>query len=108
MSEQTNYGGLNSMNDSDQFTSRWTSGICEANAVNIHYLRTGRDKPTLIALHGLTGSGACWTPLARALEDEYDVVMPDARGTERRAPHQTGICITTMQATSLDSSKHWG
>jgi pimeloyl-ACP methyl ester carboxylesterase len=26
------------------------------------------------------GSGACWTHLARALEDEFDVVMPDARG----------------------------
>jgi pimeloyl-ACP methyl ester carboxylesterase len=34
----------------------------------------------VILLHGLTGSGACWTPLARALESEYDVVMPDARG----------------------------
>lgn len=68
------------MNDSGPSTAKWTSGICEVNSVNIHYLRTGRDKPTLIALHGLTGSGACWTPLARALEDEYDVVMPDARG----------------------------
>jgi pimeloyl-ACP methyl ester carboxylesterase len=28
----------------------------------------------------LIGSGACWTPLARALEGEFDVVMPDARG----------------------------
>jgi pimeloyl-ACP methyl ester carboxylesterase len=26
------------------------------------------------------GSGACWAPLARALEGEFDVVMPDARG----------------------------
>jgi pimeloyl-ACP methyl ester carboxylesterase len=26
------------------------------------------------------GSGACFTPLARALEAEFDVVMPDARG----------------------------
>jgi pimeloyl-ACP methyl ester carboxylesterase len=26
------------------------------------------------------GSGACWTHLARALEGEFDVVMPDARG----------------------------
>ncbi len=26
------------------------------------------------------GSGACWTLLARALEGEFDVVMPDARG----------------------------
>jgi pimeloyl-ACP methyl ester carboxylesterase len=28
----------------------------------------------------LTASGACWTPLARALESGYDVVLPDARG----------------------------
>jgi pimeloyl-ACP methyl ester carboxylesterase len=26
------------------------------------------------------GSGACWTPLARALKGDFDVVMPDARG----------------------------
>jgi len=26
------------------------------------------------------GSGACWTPVARVLQAEYDVVMPDARG----------------------------
>jgi pimeloyl-ACP methyl ester carboxylesterase len=25
-------------------------------------------------------NGACWTPLARALEEDYDIVMPDARG----------------------------
>ena len=31
-------------------------------------------------LHGLMGSGACWSPLARALEGEFDVLMPDARG----------------------------
>ena len=68
------------MNDRDPSAATWSSGSCKVNAVNIHYLRTGRDKPTLIALHGLTGSGACWTPLARVLEDEYDVVMPDARG----------------------------
>ena len=31
-------------------------------------------------LHGLAASGACWSPLARVLEDRFDVVMPDARG----------------------------
>ena len=61
-------------------TANWISGVCEANGIDIHYLRTGGDKPPLISLHGLTGSGACWTPLARALERDYDVVMPDARG----------------------------
>jgi N-formylmaleamate deformylase len=58
----------------------WASGVCETSGVSIHYLRTGGAKPPLILLHGLMGSGACWTPLARALEAEYDVVMPDARG----------------------------
>ena len=60
--------------------TRWMTGVCEANGINIHYLRTGGSNPPLVLLHGLTGSGACWTPLARALEGEYDVVMPDARG----------------------------
>jgi N-formylmaleamate deformylase len=58
----------------------WITGVCETNGINIHYLRTGGRKPPLILLHGLAGSGACWSPLSRALEDEYDVVMPDARG----------------------------
>jgi N-formylmaleamate deformylase len=66
----------------------WTTGVCETNGIHIHYLRTGGAKPSLIPLHGLTGNGACWTPLARSLEDEYDVVMPDARGHgNSSAPH---------------------
>ena len=60
--------------------TNWTSGVCEANGTRIHYLRTGGPKPPLVLLHGLTASGACWIPLARAFEREYDVVMPDARG----------------------------
>jgi N-formylmaleamate deformylase len=60
--------------------TNWTSEVCEVNGINIHYLRTGGCKPPLVLLHGLTGSAACWIPLARALEGEYDVVMPDARG----------------------------
>jgi pimeloyl-ACP methyl ester carboxylesterase len=60
--------------------TNWMTGVCETNGINIYYLRTGGSKPPLVLLHGLTGSGACWIPLARALEGEYDVVMPDARG----------------------------
>lgn len=58
----------------------WTTGTCEANGIDVHYIRTGGDKPSVVLLHGLMLSGACWTPLARTLEDDYDVVMPDARG----------------------------
>jgi N-formylmaleamate deformylase len=65
------------------FPRHWMSGSCEANAINIHYLRTGGDKPALVCLHGLMGDGACWAPLARSLERDHDVLMPDARGHGR-------------------------
>ncbi|AKV00222.1 HMP-PP hydrolase (pyridoxal phosphatase) Cof [Labilithrix luteola] len=58
----------------------WNRAVCETNGVRLHYLRTGGDKPPVVLLHGLMGSGACWTPLARALEGEFDVIMPDLRG----------------------------
>lgn len=60
--------------------TNWTKRVCRANGIDIQYLRTGGAKPPVVLLHGLTGSGACWTPVARALESDYDVVMPDARG----------------------------
>src|SRR5437867_1163098 len=58
----------------------WSSGDVVANGIKIHYYRTGGDKPPLVLSHGATDNGLCWTRLARALESEYDVVMPDARG----------------------------
>ncbi|MGB8215079.1 MAG: alpha/beta hydrolase [Anaerolineales bacterium] len=58
----------------------WTNAFCEANGIAIHYLRTGGSRPPVVLLHGLAGSAACWSTLARALAAEFDVVMPDARG----------------------------
>lgn len=58
----------------------WLRDDCDTHGIRIHYLRTGGAKPPVVLLHGLMGSGACWAPVARALEGELDVVMPDARG----------------------------
>lgn len=60
--------------------AEWNTAFCETNGINIHYTRTGGSKPALVLLHGLTANGACWTGLANALEKEYDIIMPDARG----------------------------
>ena len=60
--------------------STWTRETRDANGITLHYLRTGGARPAVVLLHGLMGSGACWTPLARALARDFDVVMPDARG----------------------------
>ncbi|WP_343671036.1 alpha/beta hydrolase [Chitinophaga sp.] len=60
--------------------SNWNTAICKTNNITIHYTRTGGNKPPLILLHGLMTNGLCWTDLARTLEKDYDVIMPDARG----------------------------
>jgi len=58
----------------------WMTGVCDVPGTRMHYLRTGGAGRPLVLLHGLTASGACWSPLACSLEDRFDVVMPDARG----------------------------
>ena len=60
--------------------SSWQDGYVTANGIKIHYTRTGGGKPPVVLNHGSTDNGLCWTPVAKALEAEYDVVMPDARG----------------------------
>lgn len=68
----------------------WNHSVCRANGIDIHYQRTGGDKPSIVMLHGLIGSGACWAPVARMLERELDVVMPDARGHGASSAPQGG------------------
>ena len=48
--------------------------------------------------HGSTDSGLCWTPVARALEADYDVVMPDARGHGQTDAPDTGYDHATRAA----------
>lgn len=60
--------------------STWQDGYVTANGIRVHYTRTGGGKTPLVLNHGATDNGLCWTPVAEALEAEYDVVMPDARG----------------------------
>ncbi|HEX8683791.1 MAG TPA: alpha/beta hydrolase [Ardenticatenaceae bacterium] len=58
----------------------WEQGTVLANGIRQHYTRTGGEKPALVLLHGFAMDGLTWTRLAKRLEGEYDVIMPDARG----------------------------
>jgi Predicted hydrolases or acyltransferases (alpha/beta hydrolase superfamily) len=61
--------------------AHWPEGDAQLGGVKIHYYRTGRgDKRPLVLVHGFSDNGLCWTPVAQALEEEYDIVMPDMRG----------------------------
>ena len=59
------------------------SDFVQANGLRLHYLHqptTDSTKPTLLLLHGLTDSAACWTPVIEALQGDYNIVALDARG----------------------------
>lgn len=58
----------------------WYEDEVLANEMRTHYYRTGGEKPHLVLLHGFSENGLCWSRVAKALEGEYDVMMPDARG----------------------------
>ncbi len=59
---------------------QWTQNDLSVNGVRLHYYRTGHgDKRPLVLVHGFSDNGLCWTPIARNLESEYDVIMPDMR-----------------------------
>lgn len=60
--------------------STWFESTIHANGISLHYYRTGGNKPPIVLLHGFTDNALCWTRVARILENEYDVIMVDARG----------------------------
>jgi pimeloyl-ACP methyl ester carboxylesterase len=65
-------------------------GRVQTNGIETSYRRTGGVRPPVLLLHGLTDNGACWTRLARELEADYDLVMPDARGHGRSSVPDAG------------------
>jgi pimeloyl-ACP methyl ester carboxylesterase len=60
--------------------AHWTDGYVLANGIRIQYWRTGGNKPSLVLAHGSSDDGLCWTNLAKELEANFDIIMPDARG----------------------------
>lgn len=70
--------------------SNWTSNTIKANGIQLHYHRTGGDKPPLVLAHGITDTGLCWIRVAQVLQDDFDVIMVDARGHGHSDKPETG------------------
>jgi len=58
----------------------WSDGYVLANGIRIHYWRTGGNKPALVLAHGSSDDGLCWTNLAKEFQNDFDIIMFDARG----------------------------
>jgi N-formylmaleamate deformylase len=69
--------------------TNWHSETIATNGLQLHYTRTGGNKPPVVLAHGFSDDGLCWTPVAEGLAADYDVIMVDARGHGRSdAPEQ--------------------
>ncbi|MEZ4730786.1 MAG: alpha/beta hydrolase [Caldilineaceae bacterium] len=78
--------------------TNWTSNQIATNGITMHYTRTGGDKPPVVLAHGFSDDGLCWTPVAQALEADYDVIMIDARGHGRSDAPEAGYGPVEMAA----------
>lgn len=74
----------------------WQTGFVEVGGLKLHYTRTGGNKPPLVLAHGFSDDGLCWTPVAQALEADYDVIMVDARGHGRSDGPESGYGSITL------------
>ncbi len=75
----------------------WTEDYRMVDGVRIHYTRTGDgSKPPLVLAHGFSDSGLCWLPVARDLESDFDVILPDAHGHGLSARLQEGETLTMV------------
>jgi N-formylmaleamate deformylase len=79
--------------------SHWTQNDIDVNGVRIHYTRTGAGsgKPSLVLAHGFSDNGLCWLPVARDLEADYDVILPDAHG------HGQSQCAAPGEAVDMSA-----
>lgn len=68
----------------------WQQYDANINGIQLHFHRTGGDKPPLLLLHGITDSGQCWPLVADALSADYDIIAVDARGHGKSAKPETG------------------
>jgi pimeloyl-ACP methyl ester carboxylesterase len=80
----------------------WKSDFVESNGIRLHYWRIGAgdgsDNPVIVAIHGITDSGACWSSLAVELSGHYDLVLYDARGHGLSDKPDSGYDIETHAA----------
>ncbi len=75
------------------------SATVEANNINLHYYRAGREGALpVVLLHGITDDGRCWPRLVEALQGDYDLILVDARGHGHSDAPETGYQPDTHAA----------
>lgn len=72
--------------------------------LKLHYREYGSyapDRPTLVLLHGLLGSSSNWHSIARQLEVDYHILVPDLRN-HGRSPHDPDASYQALSGDLLE------
>jgi N-formylmaleamate deformylase len=84
----------------------WKENYFDTKGGHIRYFRTGGDKCPMILLHGAMDNGLCWARVAKALNDNFNIVMLDARGHGKSISYQKGFTYTEMIDDIIELIKH--
>lgn len=91
------FGDKHRMQNKGVHCEAFKEGFCRANDISIHYTRTGNNKPPIVLLHGLVANGMCWKNIAQALTDNFNVIMPDARGHGKSSASDSGYTYENLK-----------
>lgn len=90
----------------------WMTGVCNANGIDIHYIRTGGSKPPLGFAPWIDWQRGLLEPLSACAPDEYGIVMPDASAKCMRAMPSSrykmlamGLCMTSRSVLKRRSDR---
>src|SRR5262247_1774947 len=76
--------------------NRYESRTAELNGVQIHYLKAGTGKNTLVLIHGFGDTSHMWIPLFDEFAKDYTIIAPDLRGLGESSRPATGYEKKTM------------
>lgn len=76
------------------------SAYIVSHGTNLNYYRTGSGLQPLVLVHGITDDALCWSSVAEALSDEFDIIMVDQRGHGKSEAPEGGYIYENL-ATEL-------
>ena len=80
---------------SDQ-NHEYESATANLGAIQIHYLKAGSGKNTVVLIHGFADTSHMWIPLFGEFGKDYTIIAPDMRGLGESSRPATGYDKKTM------------
>jgi pimeloyl-ACP methyl ester carboxylesterase len=80
---------------SDQ-NHEYESATANLGDIQIHYLKAGSGKNTLVLIHGFADTSHMWIPLFSEFGKDYTIIAPDMRGLGESSRPATGYDKKTM------------